>query len=139
MAERGSLIVPDADGELLRLGLAAMRRRQQRSLAIQDGEERTKRVKWALSGESRRRIDNMLALSKNMPPINDTGDRWDQNPWPLGVENGVVDLRTGKLRPGRPSGRITMSVRASYDRAATCPLWEKTISAIFNEDPDMIA
>ncbi len=126
--------VPDPDGELQRLALKAMRLRQMKSLGIQDSGDRKKHFKWALQGESRSRIQNMLALAQSMPPIRDSGDNWDSNPWKLGVENGVVNLRTGGMRKGRPEDRITMSTRAPYDPAATCPLWERTVSEIFGGD-----
>jgi putative DNA primase/helicase len=129
--------VPDADGELHRLGLMAMRLRQKQSLAIKGQEERKKHFGWAIGGESRKRMENMLEIAKSIKPISDRGDNWDSDPWLLGVENGVLHLRTAKLRPGRPEDRITMSARAPYDPTATCPLWEQTVTEIFDNDHEL--
>ena len=31
-----------------------------------------------------------------------SGEEWDKNPWILGCKNGVIELKTGDIRPGRP-------------------------------------
>jgi putative DNA primase/helicase len=66
-----------------------------------------------------------------VPPIADPGDNWDQEPFLLGVQNGVVDLRTGEFRKAEAIDRVTMRVRVPFDAAATCPLWLDTLAAIF--------
>jgi putative DNA primase/helicase len=66
-----------------------------------------------------------------VPPIADPGDTWDRDPFLLGVQNGVVDLRIGNFRKAAPADRVTMRVRVAYDPSATCPLWLQTLSEIF--------
>jgi putative DNA primase/helicase len=130
--------VRDTDGALCRLGLKAMRLRQRDALEIYSKNDREEHLKWAIRGESRKRIDNMLALAKAIHPISDDGTDWDTDPSLLGVRNGVLDIRTGKLRTGQPEDRITMSTRIRYDSNAACPLWEKTVSEIFGGDGELI-
>ena len=132
--------VPDADGELYRIGLEAMRLRQQQALEVKDTEKRKRRFRWAIQGESRRRIENMLAIARTVAPISDNGDDWDSDLWLLGVENGVLNLRTGRLRKGRPSDRITMSTSVPYVPNAASPVWERAVSQIFGEEdlPDYV-
>ena len=77
-------------------------------------------------------------IARTREPVADAGDNWDADPWLLGVPNGVVDLRTGELRPGRAEDRITMQTRYAYDAAAAAPLWEATLAAIFAKDPDLV-
>jgi putative DNA primase/helicase len=116
-----------------------MRLRQKQGYEIQDEDKRKEHFRWTLfDGESRRRINNMLALAKAIRPISDNGEDWDSDPWLLGVENGVLNLRTGRLRAGRPKDRITMSTGVPYDPSATCPLWERTVSEIFGRDRELI-
>jgi putative DNA primase/helicase len=131
--------MPDPDGAVHRLGLDAMRVRQQRALDLTDGRERTAHATWAHKGESRSRIDNMLTLATKIKPISDPGDNWDQDPWLLGAPNGVINLRDGSLRAGRPDDRITMAVRVPYTTNAGCQLWEKTVSEIFGGNKELIA
>lgn len=57
------------------------------------------------------------------------GDDFDQDIWLFGCRNGVIDCRTGRFRPGRPSDRITKTSPVEFDPAAECPrflsyLWE---------------
>ena len=58
-------------------------------------------MKWAMRSEARTRLEAMLALAKVRRLPGGCGPAWDSDPWLLGVANGVVDLRTGQLRPGR--------------------------------------
>src|SRR5207245_1413231 len=97
------------------------------------------RLRWAVGGEARKRQTNLLALAQSIRPIADAGDAWDADPWLLGVLNGVVDLRVGTLRPGRPEDRITMRTRTSFDPSATCILWDRTVAEIFGNREELIA
>ena len=56
----------------------------------------------------------------------------------MGVQNGVVDLRTGTLRDGKPEDNITMSTGVKFDPAAQCPLWRRTLQGIFEDDDELI-
>jgi putative DNA primase/helicase len=128
---------PDTDGALMR---SAMEAADARLWIATEGKEpdRADRIKHALRSQSRGGLEAALALAKNIKPISDPGDDWDTDPWLLGVPNGVVDLRTGELRDGRPEDRITMSTRAGYDPAAACPLWLETLRQIFPGRPEVV-
>lgn len=125
--------VPQRSGEIYRLALDAIRARQRAAVGNKE------RLKWALGGEARKRQSNLLALAQNVVPIADAGDNWDPNPFLLGTPNGVVDLQTGRLRPGRPEDRITMAVSVPFNSDARCPTWEQAISQIFEDNASLIA
>lgn len=129
----GHVWVPQADGQIARLALETVRARQRAAVGDKD------RMRWAIGGESRTRQSNLLALAQNIIPIADAGKSWDLDPWLLGAENGIIDLRTGTLRPGQPEDRITMRVRAAFDADATCPLYDKTVEEIFEANAELIA
>ena len=105
----------------------------------QGQEERVKQIRWALSSENRNRIDASLELAKSIPPISDDGENWDSNPWLLSVDNGVVDLRTGKLREERPEDRITLRSPIKFDPEAKCPRFERFMLEIFNGDSEFVS
>ncbi len=63
-------------------------------------------------------------------------EAWDCCPWHLPVLNGVVDLRTGQLEPGRPERYIRRFSTVAYDPAAPCPTWEQALATILQEDGD---
>lgn len=69
---------------------------------------------------------------------------FDQDLDVLGVRNGVVDLRTGELRPYRKDDLITKAVDIDYDPEAQAPMWEKYLSEVFlaedgSTDPEFVA
>jgi putative DNA primase/helicase len=137
--ETSGIWIPDPVECLTQMTVDMMRTRQRQALAITDLAKREMAMKWAIRGESRNRITNTLAIARSVPPLADTGEHWDEDPFLLGVQNGVVDLRTGTFRKATPDDRVTMRVRAAYDRDATCPLWLKTLADIFPAASEMIA
>jgi len=126
------------DGHISRLAQKIARVRQNRALAIKDIDIRKKELNWGMSSESRAKVDACVALAKIMEPITDEGKNWDTDPMLLGVPNGVVDLRNGELREGRPEDRITMSTGVDFNPNAKCLRWEKFLSEIFNNNEDLI-
>lgn len=97
-------------------------------------------IKWAVQSESRLRIDNVIALAQRSSRISvQTAAGWDADAWVLGVPNGVVDLRTGKLRPGNRDDRITKQAGVLYDPNAQCPRWIKFLSEVLNDDADLVS
>lgn len=61
-------------------------------------------------------ISNQIAIK---------GDELDTSPWLLACNNGVIDLRTGELRPGRPDDLISKASPFDYSGVDTpAPTWE---------------
>jgi len=98
-----------------RLAKEAARQRYREALEIEDLEERSQESRHAIRSESRSRLDAILIQARSEPPIADGGDRWDDAPWLLGVANGVVELRSGRLRQGSPDDRITLHTNVTFD------------------------
>ncbi len=128
---------PDRDGHISRLAVEAARSRYSQAEHIEKLKERQAAANWAISSESRQKIDACISLARNIKPIADDGESWDRDPWLLGVNNGVVDLKTGELRPGRPEDRITMTTGVGFDPEAKCPRWEQFLVEVFG-DTDLI-
>lgn len=105
---------------------------------VTDLKERERLARWAIGSESRSRLDSAIDLARSEAPIADTGEGWDMDPLLLGVENGVVDLRTGELRAGRRTDRITKAVSLEYDPKATAPRWERFLPEVFRSEADLI-
>ncbi|HSW42622.1 MAG TPA: phage/plasmid primase, P4 family [Patescibacteria group bacterium] len=128
----------DDTRQVRRLAKEAARARYQGATAISDLRERTDEARFAIATESRQRLDAMLIGAQSEPPVADAGDRWDGDPWLLGVGNGVLDLRTGLLRPGSPADRITLHTDVPYARDATCPRWELFLDEVFAGDEELV-
>jgi putative DNA primase/helicase len=114
------------------------RHRMRLAVKAPETEERAKEIKWALQSESYYRIEKALELAKSEPPISDPGDGWDADPLLLGVANGILDLRTGKLRNATQQDRVTKFSPVVFDPGAECPHWLKFLEEIFGGDHELI-
>ena len=68
---------PDADAEIRRLAKTAMRQRFIEAAALDDPDARRRAAKWAITSESRARLDALLYLAQAEQPIADAGAGWD--------------------------------------------------------------
>ncbi len=77
---------------------------------------------------------NVLELAKiGTKGLGITGDEWDRAPMLLGCKNGVLELKTGTIRPGRPEDFIkTVSPVQWQGINEPASIWEKTILEIFD-------
>lgn len=95
-------------------------------------------VKRAAALRTRKRIENVLFLAAAHPDIALTGEEWDRNPWLLGVENGVIDLKTGDMRPGQPKDYIRSVAPTQWKGLnAPAPRFERFVSEIFDGNSDL--
>lgn len=67
-----------------------------------------------------------------------SGDEWDRDPYLVGFENGIMDLRTGVFdtRP-EPTTLVSKSVRVAWDPDAKCPVFAKFVKDIMGNDADL--
>lgn len=67
------------------------------------------------------------------------GDELDKNPWLLACKNGVIDLRTGELHPGRPDDLISKASPFEFLGIETpAPVWESSLKQIFQDHQPLI-
>lgn len=121
---------PDATGLLFRYAVEAARARAKAAAEL-SGDDAKRAWGWAKASESMGKIEAMLKMARALPPIADAGEGWDANPLLLGCTNGVVNLATGELRPGRREDRVTKSVQLHYAPGAPCPRWEQFMVEVF--------
>jgi putative DNA primase/helicase len=82
--------------------------------------------------------EQVLKYIKHRPGVAMEGHEWDQIDYLLGVDNGVVDLRTGALRDGRPEDLISKSTGAPYDPKAYSLRFERFLREVYVTD-EMVA
>ncbi len=85
---------------------------------------------FARGASSRRAIDAAVALARSEPGIETTSAAFDGDPYLLTVDNGILDLRTMKLRPHDPKAMMTKSAPVAFDPAAECPTWDAFIDTV---------
>jgi putative DNA primase/helicase len=61
-----------------------------------------------------------------------TSDAWDRDLWALNAPGGVVDLRTGKIRPHDRAEYITKITTATP--AGDCPTWRQFLATVTGND-----
>jgi putative DNA primase/helicase len=85
-------------------------------------------------------IDAVLKELRSLPGVFVSINDFDTQPDLLGAANGVVDLRSGLLRPYLKEDRITHALAVDYVEGATNPRWERFLGEIFigeNDAPDV--
>ncbi len=104
-----------------------------------DGEKVKPFLKRAERLHTRRRKEHVLWAAASLPGMALSGNEWDNNPWLLGTQNGVVDLRTGELRPGRPADWIRTTIPTLWTGLDTpAPRWEEFLMEIFGNDRQLV-
>jgi putative DNA primase/helicase len=78
---------------------------------------------FAAQCRNRRGLDNMLALAARDDRFAISVSVLDRDRWALGVANGVVDLRTGQLRPSSRDDFITKCSPFAFNPEAEAPRW----------------
>jgi len=106
-------------------------------LAANDSDVRAKLHKvaksidgWATQCRNKSRLDNMLNLAQRDGRFIISSSMIDKDPWLLGVENGVIDLRTGILRPDIQNDFVLKRSHVFYDSSATPDRWHRFITEI---------
>ena len=89
-------------------------------------------MKWAVRSEMKATIESAIGLARKMLTIE--SDQLDRDPYSLNVANGIVDLRTGVLRPHNPDEMLTKLVPVRYVPEATAPTWDRVLREITRED-----
>jgi putative DNA primase/helicase len=107
-------------------------------LLAKDADKGKRMAQEAISAHKLPRIKAMVELASSEPEMATTTDRLDADPYLLGVENGVVDLRSGNLLPNQPKLLITRTCAASYLKEAECPRWLKFLDEVFEGDAETI-
>jgi putative DNA primase/helicase len=102
-------------------------------------EHRRSLEKWATNSHSRARLSSMVCLARSEPGISVTSEELDANPWLLNGVNGTIDLNTSKLREHRREDLITQLAPVVFDPDAQCPVWDKFLLRIMDDNAGLIS
>lgn len=104
--------------------------REQREKAMAD------RFKWAGQSEGEKIIDPSMRMAAAL--LNCKATDMDANPDLLGLPDGVLDLRSGTVRPHRQTDRITKAAGCHFDPQAVAPTWQRFVAEVMGHDPALI-
>lgn len=134
----GSHWEPDRTGEAMRLAKQTVRSIHGEADRITDEEQRSMVQQHAYKSEGAERIRAVVDLAKTEPEISIREDQLDRDAWLFNVENGTIDLATGKLLKHKKSDYITKIAHIQFDRRATAPRWYAFLEDIFAGDLALI-
>jgi putative DNA primase/helicase len=93
---------------------------------------------WAQSSLASSKLAAMIKCAQSEKSLIDKAKNFDRNPELITVENGTIDLRTGKLRPHAQEDKITTLTEIKYDPQAKCQGWEEFLFQVFDGDLELI-
>ena len=106
---------------------------------IKDEDEKKAFLSHLNRSESFRALNSMVSLAKSDASVARLPEDFDADPWLLTVENGILNLRTGKLLPHDPRHAITKLAPVIFDPTARCPNWLAFLDLVMMQRPSLIA
>jgi putative DNA primase/helicase len=127
--------------EFLRAKGKELQRWAQQQVEIGGGDaklvEGCKKASAAL--RSAKTVAYVSGLVRSNPELVATVGQWDGDSWVLNTPGGIVDLRTGALRPSDPAAYCTKATAvAPAPVGTTAPIWQTFLERIFRHDPQLI-
>ncbi len=108
-------------------------------VAVKLEDKKDALLKRARNLRSTRRRSNCLEFAHTIEsPLAITGEEFDNRPMLFPCANGVIDLETGRLKPGRPGDYLSLASPIEFLGIDTpAPIWERTLLEIFGGDPKL--
>ena len=126
----GQKWVRDEQEFIMELAKQLVRGIYQEGEGLQDNDLRNAIHKHAKSSQQLPRLKAMTTLAQSMPEVVTPSSALDAHEMLIGVANGVVDLRSGKLKPNEPELRISRHSPVVFDADAECPLFMSFLDQI---------
>jgi len=108
------------------------------AFVINEFEKKKEMIEFALKCESTQKIKNMCELTKSEPGIPILPAVLDNDPMLFNVQNGTIDLKTGKIKAYNKTDFITRISPVMYDPTAQCPIWISFLNKIFAANTELI-
>lgn len=106
-----------------------------------DGMEEDQRAaffEWCAVSQQAKMVMNMVKLASSDPRVCVPARELDQHYHLLGVQNGVINLLTGRLEAPDPLHRITLVAGCDGVLNAQAPLFERTVQEALSNDMDLV-
>ena len=123
---------PDNLLQVTELAKQTARRIVDEAQHLENDAARAARSKFACQSLSKGALDRMLDLAKSLVGVED--NRLDADPWLLNVDNGTIDLRTGRRENHDPRDLLTIIAPVRANRSDKCPLFKKFLKRITGGD-----
>lgn len=136
---------PDTRRAIVQIAGVVARARQlavlKRHVAEGDKDSENAKVqdlRITIKAEAKTRLDAAISIAETDRDLVHDVNELDQDPDLLGVKNGIVDLRTGRLIEADPAYLITKRNDIDYIPDAPCPRWERFLREVFADNTGLI-
>ncbi len=113
----------DESGEVQRRAKLSARSIYAEAEHARDAAEAKEIAAWAAKSESRDKIAAAVALATTEAAVVAKASSLDADPMLINVQNGTLDLRTGKLRKHDRADLMTKLAGCAFDPDMPTPLW----------------
>jgi putative DNA primase/helicase len=127
LEDRQTWLEDDADVQVRELAKAVGEKLKRDAVTV-------KAFSHAIRSLSKNGITAMVDLARGVEGIPLDHEDLDSDGSTLGVENGVVDLKTGKLRGADPADLMTKQCPVRFDEDAHCPRFEQAMEEWFPDE-----
>jgi putative DNA primase/helicase len=103
-----------------------------------DTKRRTEYERFCRSYQSQQKREAVMRTAREMPYITASSAEFNTRPNLFNVQNGTIDLISGKLQPHERRDMLTQKCWTPYDPSAKCPEWLKFLNSIFQSDQQLI-
>ena len=124
----------DGTAQIMELAKQVARDIYKEGEALDDDDARVAIARHAKASHQAPRLKAMLELALSLPALVTEAKLLDAHDMLLGVANGVVNLKTGKLQPARREDLMTRHSPVEFDPKAKCPLFEMFIDQVTGGD-----
>jgi putative DNA primase/helicase len=129
----------DDDGAIARLAKDTIDSMFPEALKIDDDDKKKKLLNHAIKSQSAARLDAMVILATTEAAVVVRASQLDADSWLLGVQNGVIELRTRQFRAARHEDYITKRTGVAFNAETACPNWREFIRTITAGDEELAA
>lgn len=99
-------------------------------LAHPEWNGRSKRMLRALKASNLPSMCAMVEMGKSEPGMSCSANEFDADPMQLGVQNGILDLKTGQLLSPQAYIRVSKRCAVKFDSEAACPRFEQFMEEV---------
>jgi putative DNA primase/helicase len=103
-----------------------------------DDDKRDALTKWQHQSEMGGHIQAAVSILPALDGVSKRVSSFDQDQWKLNVNNGVIDLCTGKLLPHDKDYIMTKIAPIDYCPDETSPVWDKFLEDATGGDQELI-
>jgi P4 family phage/plasmid primase-like protien len=128
----------NAEAKVMQYAKATAKAMYSEASKLQDDARRQPLAKHAVKSESANSIKAMVKLAESEPEIQADISEFDSHPHLLNVDNGVINLRNGKLLPHTREMMLSNYVPVEYNPNADCPIFKAFLERIFAANTNLI-